>query len=466
MMRQCFISSSRQTQEAAASSTVLLSQEQIHSPVVESKNLTALELAQLDLLPTVQRLRTADFRLFMQTIDRIFSPLSFVLAGRMRKAGRVLIAGIAPCPINVLTSADHIQLNHPNQRNSLMCPNEPYHPSTIRTCLTQHSPSCFSRSMDTAANRRFSFDERIETDDSDSYNWTTEITSFFRTNVGITPDSTVQYNNSAYHFAPHNSRSVSASSLTVIASSSLFSEIHDAWKEYQGWVFKNLKHAANCTHPPGFDVYGQPIVFSIHHSLIFFFSVYHFSPNHEQVPNDPIFPPQLDNQQSYTLLPVQRRSFQLEANLQNGDYQPPNTLPGEDTHAFSPNMIGEQYSYISSRSISQIRTSVRSANTARVLLLCPTVPIWSVSANASAPPTGTSDHRSRAHCSGWDPELLSQQSSIKLHLQMPNIPKVAHNARESSTKARHPTWIPFSRPILRAPILQLHPGQIQPLSRP
>ncbi|KAK2950611.1 hypothetical protein BLNAU_14417 [Blattamonas nauphoetae] len=50
MMRQCFISSSRQTQEAAASSTVLLSQEQIHSPVVESKNLTALELAQLDLL--------------------------------------------------------------------------------------------------------------------------------------------------------------------------------------------------------------------------------------------------------------------------------------------------------------------------------------------------------------------------------------------------------------------------------
>ncbi|KAK2950612.1 hypothetical protein BLNAU_14418 [Blattamonas nauphoetae] len=161
-----------------------------------------------------------------------------------------------------------------------------------------------------------------------------------------------------------------------------------------------------------------------------------------------------------------KQSFQLEANLQNGDYQPPNTLPGEDTHAFSPNMIGEQYSYISSRSISQIRTSVRSANTARVLLLCPTVPIWSVSANASAPPTGTSDHRSRAHCSGWDPELLSQQSSIKLHLQMPNIPKVAHNARESSTKARHPTWIPFSRPILRAPILQLHPGQIQPLSRP
>ncbi|KAK2942562.1 hypothetical protein BLNAU_22549 [Blattamonas nauphoetae] len=136
--------------------------------------------------------------------------------------------------------------------------------------------------------------------------------------------------------------------------------------------------------------------------------------------------PQLDNQQSYTLLPVQRRSFQLEANLQNGDYQPPNTLPGEDTHAFSPNMIGEQYSYISSRSISQIRTSVRSANTARVLLLCPTVPIWSVSANASAPPTGTSDHRSRAHCSGWDPELLSQQSSIKLHLQMPNIPKKLH----------------------------------------
>ncbi|KAK2941404.1 hypothetical protein BLNAU_23687 [Blattamonas nauphoetae] len=345
MMRQCFISSSRQTQEAAASSTVLLSQEQIHSPVVESKNLTALELAQLDLLPTVQRLRTADFRLFMQTIDRIFSPLSFVLAGRMRKAGRVLIAGIAPCPINVLTSADHIQLNHPNQRNSLMCPNEPYHPSTIRTCLTQHSPSCFSRSMDTAANRRFSFDERIETDDSDSYNWTTEITSFFRTNVGITPDSTVQYNNSAYHFAPHNSRSVSASSLTVIASSSLFSEIHNAWKEYQGWVFKNLKHAANCTHPPGFDVYGQPIVFSIHHSLIFFFSVYHFSPNHEQVPNDPIFRHIKSNNRS-NLKPTYRTEiinrqtpFQVKT----------------PTHSL-PNMIGEQYSYISSRSISQIRT--------------------------------------------------------------------------------------------------------------
>ncbi|KAK2959592.1 putative NCK-associated protein 1 [Blattamonas nauphoetae] len=91
---------------------------QAHSQIAESKNLTALELAQLDLLrfanehtsktsasrtwadlwgflsATVQRLRMADHRLYLQTIDRIFSPLSSVLAGHMGKAGRVLIAGI------------------------------------------------------------------------------------------------------------------------------------------------------------------------------------------------------------------------------------------------------------------------------------------------------------------------------------------------------------------------------------
>ncbi|KAK2942561.1 hypothetical protein BLNAU_22548 [Blattamonas nauphoetae] len=100
MMRQCFISSSRQTQEAAASSTVLLSQEQIHSPVVESKNLTALELAQLDLL-----------RFANEHTNKISSPSteysrrSFVLAGR-RKAGRVLIAGIAVDLSSVERTAD------------------------------------------------------------------------------------------------------------------------------------------------------------------------------------------------------------------------------------------------------------------------------------------------------------------------------------------------------------------------
>ncbi|KAK2947280.1 hypothetical protein BLNAU_17756 [Blattamonas nauphoetae] len=114
-------------------------------------------------------------------------------------------------------------------------------------------------------------------------------------------------------------------------------ELFDAWNEYQGWAIQNGKRDPNAPAPGGHQMqgmpqqaYGQP-----QQGQQGYPQQVYSSQGYPQQQYPQQYPQQQQyGQQAYVQPVGQPGQYQPEYNTQNGMYQPPAALPGEQTHSF------------------------------------------------------------------------------------------------------------------------------------